>query len=319
VLDDVSFRVAPGEAVGIVGESGCGKTTVAMAIIGLLSGGATVDEQGGVLFEGRDLTRLTERELERVRGREIALISQEPVGSLTPTLRVGSLVAEAVREHHGGSRREANGRALELLRMVRLPEPALVARRYAHELSGGMAQRVAIARALAGDPKLLIADEPTTALDVTVQADILELLRQLQKERHMAILVISHDLGLIADICDRVVVMYAGEVIEQATASEIFRQPLHPYTEALLNSNPTRASPDRRLPAIAGTVPNPGAWPQGCHFHPRCPSARSECREALIEIESPTPGRETRCVRFSELFGHASSHEHRHAREAERR
>jgi peptide/nickel transport system permease protein len=299
VVEDVTFFLREGEAVGIVGESGCGKTMTAMAILGLLPGGQI--EVGRVHFGGRDLAALSERELRRVRGKEIALISQEPMVSLTPTLRVGWQVAEAVRRHHGVSRRAARGRTVELLRQVQLPEPELVARRYPHELSGGMAQRVAIARALAGEPKLLIADEPTTALDVTVQAEILELLRELQRERAMAILLITHDWGVIADLCDRAVVMYAGEVVEQAALTPMFREPLHPYTEALLSSNPHHAPEADQLPTIPGDVPKPGAWPEGCHFHPRCSYATTACREAPIALERPVSGRETRCIHHDQL------------------
>ena len=221
--------------------------------------------------------------------------------SLTPTFRVGWQIAEAVRRHHRVSARAARAQTIELLRQVHLPEPKVIARRYLHELSGGMAQRVAIARALAGEPRLLIADEPTTALDVTVQAEILELLRVLQDERKMAILLITHDWGVIADICDRVVVMYAGQVVEQAALRPIFYRPLHPYTEALLASNPHHAPEATRLPTIPGGVPKPGAWPEGCHFHPRCGYATPACREARIPLERPAAERETRCIHHDQL------------------
>jgi len=271
-----------------------------MAILGLLPGAGQI-EAGSIYYGSRDLVMLSERELRRIRGKEIALISQEPMVSLTPTFRVGWQIAEAVRRHHGYSRRKARRRAIELLRQVHLPDPELVARRYPHELSGGMAQRVAIARALAGEPKLLIADEPTTALDVTVQAEILELLRDLKNERKLAILLITHDWGVIADLCDRAVVMYAGEVVEQAPLGPIIREPRHPYTEALLTSNPHHASEADRLPTIPGDVPRPGAWPQGCHFHPRCRYATTVCHEAPIPLEHPRPERETRCIHHDKL------------------
>jgi peptide/nickel transport system permease protein len=190
---------------------------------------------------------------------------------------------------------------IELLRQVRLPEPELVARRYPHELSGGMAQRIAIARALAGEPKLLIADEPTTALDVTVQAEILELLRELQRERGMSILLVTHDWGVIADLCERAVVMYAGEVVERADLGPIFEKPLHPYTKALLGSNPHHAAVGTDLPTIAGTVPSPGSWPDGCHFNPRCAYATAACVEQTIELMRPEPDRETRCIHYAAL------------------
>ena len=217
VVEDVSFDIGPGEVVGVVGESGCGKTVTAMSILGLLPGDGDI-QAGRILFEGRDLAALPESELRSVRGREIALISQEPMVSLNPAYRVGWQLAQSLRQHHGVSRSAARSGAVELLRSVHLPEPEAVARRYPHELSGGMAQRVAIARALAGEPKLLIADEPTTALDVTVQAEILDLLREIQQARQMSILLVTHDWGVVADLCERVVVMYAGQVVERAVA-----------------------------------------------------------------------------------------------------
>jgi peptide/nickel transport system permease protein len=300
VVEDVSFAVHDGEVVGIVGESGCGKTITAMAILDLLPGTAQIDS-GRILYDSQSLTALSTRKVARLRGKQIALISQEPMVSLTPTFRVGWQIAEAVRRHHDVSRRDARERAIDLLRRVHLPEPELVARRYPHELSGGMAQRVAIARALAGEPKLLIADEPTTALDVTVQAEILDLLRELQHEREMAILLVTHDWGVIADLCDRVIVMYAGQVVEQANISDVFRTPLHPYTRALLASNPHHAVNSDLLPSIPGNVPSPGAWPQGCRFHPRCDLGTIDCRTTEVTLERPAPGRQTRCIRYREL------------------
>jgi peptide/nickel transport system permease protein len=301
VVEQVSFDVRPGEAVGLVGESGCGKTVTSTAILGLLAGAGEI-VSGRILFDGRDLARLPERELQRLRGKEIALISQEPMVSLDPVFRIGSQLAEALRRHKPGlSRGEAKRGAIELLRSVHLPEPEIVARRYPHELSGGMAQRVAIARAIAGEPKLLIADEPTTALDVTVQAEILELLRELQRERGMALLLVTHDWGVVADICERVVVMYAGQVVERADLVPIFERPLHPYTEALLASNPHHASEAETLPTIPGTVPPPGNWPAGCHFHARCRYATATCREQTIPVEGTADGRETRCIHHERL------------------
>jgi peptide/nickel transport system permease protein len=300
VIHDVSFDIGPGETVGLVGESGCGKTVTAMSILRMLPGDGEV-AGGRILFGGRDLAALPDSELRRVRGKEIGLISQEPMISLNPLFSVGWQLALAVRTHQGGSRRAANAKAVELLRSVHLPEPELVARRYPHELSGGMAQRVAIARALAGEPRLLIADEPTTALDVTVQAEILELLRELQRERGMAILLVTHDWGVVADLCERAVVMYAGEVVEQAPLTPLFRYPLHPYTQALLLSDPHNSPDAEELYSIPGNVPKPGAWPGGCHFHPRCRYATVECRERPIVIERPSAGRETRCIHRDQL------------------
>jgi peptide/nickel transport system permease protein len=300
VIEDVTFEVAAGETVGLVGESGCGKTVTATSLLGLLPGDGEITG-GRILFEGHDLAGMSERDLRKVRGREIALISQEPMVSLNPALRVGWQLAHVLRVHHRLPRREAHDRAVDLLERVRLADPVAVARRYPHELSGGMAQRVAIARALAGEPKLLIADEPTTALDVTVQAEILDLLRDLQRERKMAILLVTHDWGVIADLCDRAVVMYAGEVVERAELRSIFHEPMHPYTEALLASNPRNATESDMLLTIPGLVPKPGAWPDGCHFHPRCRYATTACRRGSIPLERPAAGREARCIHIDRL------------------
>jgi peptide/nickel transport system permease protein len=301
VVEDVSFELASGEALGIVGESGCGKTVTALSILRLIPGGGEV-ASGRLLFDGVDLAAMPEPQLRRLRGKEIGFVSQEPMVALNPVFTVGSQLAHSVRWHRGVSRRAARQQAIELLKLVRIAEPELAARRYPHELSGGMAQRVAIARALAGEPKLLIADEPTTALDVTVQAEILQLLRELQRERGMAILLVTHDWGVVADLCDRAVVMYAGQVVERARISPLFRQPLHPYTEALLASNPYHALTTEFLPTIPGSVPKPGGWPVGCHFHPRCGYATSACRQGAIRLEHPAPDRETRCIHHQELL-----------------
>ncbi|NKQ55055.1 dipeptide/oligopeptide/nickel ABC transporter permease/ATP-binding protein [Amycolatopsis sp. K13G38] len=299
ILDDVNLTVRPGETVGLVGESGCGKTITAMAVLGLLPGTGRI-AAGRIRFNGQDLSALSDKELERVRGSQIGLISQEPMISLNPVFRVGWQLTQAVRTHHPElSRRQAKRRAVELLRLVHLPDPERVARRYPHELSGGMAQRIAIARALAGNPKLLIADEPTTALDVTVQAEILDLLRELQRTEDMAILLVTHDWGVAADLCDRAVVMYAGQVVEQAGISPIVYEPRHPYTEALLAANPhahEMDGDDKTLPAILGMVPKPGEWPVGCHFRPRCGYAIPECAESAIPLAIPAAGHETRCI-----------------------
>jgi peptide/nickel transport system permease protein len=300
VVDDVTFDVAAGEIVGIVGESGCGKSVTTSAIIGLLPGAGRIDG-GSIWFAGTDLARASEAELRKVRGRKIGFVSQEPMVSLDPAYRVGAQIAEAVRHHTGLSRPAARARTLELLRDMHFTDPAAVAQRYPHELSGGMAQRVAIARALAGEPELLIADEPTTALDVTVQAEILELIRELRATRRMAVLVVTHDWGVVADICDRVVVMYAGQIVERAAAQPIFDTPLHPYTEALLASNPHLAPEAVILPVIQGTVPPPGSWPTGCRFGARCRYAIAACTERPVAIDAPYQAHETRCIRPDQL------------------
>jgi peptide/nickel transport system permease protein len=300
VVDDVTFDVAAGEIVGIVGESGCGKTVTTSAIIGLLPGAGRIDE-GSIWFAGTDLARAGEGELRKVRGRKVGFVSQEPMVSLDPAYRVGAQIAEAVRCHTGLPRRAARTRTLELLRDMHFTDPAAVAQRYPHELSGGMAQRVSIARALAGEPELLIADEPTTALDVTVQAEILELIREQRSTRQMAVLVVTHDWGVVADICDRVVVMYAGQIVERADAQPIFGTPLHPYTEALLASNPHLAPEAAILPVIQGTVPPPGSWPAGCRFGPRCRYAIAACTERPVAIDAPYQAHETRCIRHDQL------------------
>jgi peptide/nickel transport system permease protein len=300
LIEDVSFSIRHGEAVAIVGESGCGKSITAMSILGLLPGTVEITT-GQVMFDGLDLAACGEDRLRQIRGSDIALISQEPMVSLDPVFRVGTQVADVVRRHERCSRRAARRRALELLERVRLPDPKRIARRYPHELSGGMAQRIAIARALAGSPRLLIADEPTTALDVTVQAEILDLLREIQTSEGMAILLVTHDWGVVADLCQRAVVMYAGQVIERADVSPVFRQPLHPYTAALLAADPHRAAEDGLLPTIPGTVPTPGSWPVGCHFQPRCRHATADCAQAAIPILSLLGDRETRCIHHEEL------------------
>jgi peptide/nickel transport system permease protein len=300
VLDDVSFEINPGETVGLVGESGCGKTMTAMSVLGLLPPGARV-ESGHVMFEGRDLDGLSERELNHVRGSGIGFVSQEPMIGLNPAFRVGTQIAQAVRHHHEVSRKQAKAQAVDLLQQVGLPGPEQVARRYPHEISGGMAQRVAIARALAGDPRLLIADEPTTALDVTVQADILDLLRSVQQRRNMAVLLVSHDWGVIADAADRIVVMYAGQVVEQAPADLVFEAPLHPYSAALLASDLHNTESTGPLPSIPGAVPLPGMWPAGCHFRPRCQHAQEDCTPMPVPLTEWKPGHQTRCLHADRL------------------
>jgi peptide/nickel transport system permease protein len=300
VVRDVEFEVAVGEVVAVVGESGCGKTITAKAVLGLLPAGGEV-AAGSIVFDGTDLTALREKDLNRVRGAGIAFISQDPAGSLDPTFTVGSQLREVIRRHHPQARRQARVEAERLLRLVRLPDPVDVLRRRPGQLSGGMAQRVCIAMALAAKPKVLIADEPTTALDVTVQAEILALLHDLQRRLGMAIVLITHDWGVVADVCDRAVVMYAGEVVETATVDELYVHPRHPYTAALLAANPHQANTGRPLPSISGAVPRPGEWPTGCHFQHRCPLVESACRRAPIPLAATAPRHLSRCIRAEDV------------------
>jgi len=295
LVSDVTFEIRPGEAVALVGESGCGKTVTARAVLGMLASGATISA-GHVLLDGDDVAYLSESKWTRIRGSQIAYIAQEPLVALDPCYSVQSLVTEALRRHNDLTRAQARRRGIDLLARVGLPDPESMMKRFAHQLSGGTAQRVAIALALSGSPKLLIADEPTTALDVTVQAEILDLLRTLQAETGMAVLLVTHDFGVVADFCSRAVVMYAGQVIEQAPVDELFRAPSHPYTELLLAATPHDADRDTELPTIEGVVPPPGHRPTGCHFAPRCPRAEDVCTHGPVTLRSPAPEHESRCV-----------------------
>ncbi|MDQ0643211.1 dipeptide/oligopeptide/nickel ABC transporter permease/ATP-binding protein [Microbacterium murale] len=297
VLDRVGFDIRKGETVGLVGESGSGKTVTAMAVLGLLAEGGRV-VSGQIWFDGVDISGYTRRQYRALRGTKMAMISQEPMVALDPTFRIGFQVAEVVRAQHKVSGRAARRRALELLEAVRLPNPQEVAKLYPHQVSGGMAQRIAIAIALAGRPQLLVADEPTTALDVTVQAEILDLLRALQSRLGMAILFVTHDWGVVADICDHAVVMYAGQVVEHTTVERAFGDPLHPYSQALQRSNPHDAPKGVPLPTIGGMVPPAGRWPNGCHFAPRCALATEACREGRIPLLNVQEDHTARCIRI---------------------
>ena len=300
---DVTFMIHAGETVGLVGESGCGKTSVARSIIRLLNGSGRV-AAGDIQFDGRSILDFAGRELTGYRGGSVSYISQEPMRALDPSVRVGKQIEEVLRVHNSKmSRREARRRAIELLETARLPDGEAVARRYPHEISGGMAQRVAIARAIAARPSLLIADEPTTALDVTVQAEILALLRALQQETGMAILLVSHDWDVVSELCSRALVMYAGEIVEEGPVDELLAAPAHPYTQGLLASRPSSRT-DRRLPlpAIRGSVPQPGQWPQACRFADRCPLRTESCMSGPVSIESVGSDRRSRCLRTSEVL-----------------
>ncbi|MBL8589939.1 MAG: ABC transporter ATP-binding protein [Methylobacteriaceae bacterium] len=295
-VDGVSFDVAAGRTLCIVGESGCGKSVTALAIMGLLSKAASSVE-GRVKFEGRDLVALPDRALRDLRGDRLTMIFQEPMTSLNPSHRVGDQIAEAILRHRATTREEAERRAVDMLRRVRIPEPEARARDYPHQLSGGMRQRVMIAMALALDPKLLIADEPTTALDVTIQAQILDLLRDLRRESGAAVILITHDLGVVAEVADDVVVMYAGEIVERAPVEALFAMPQHPYTLGLLGSLPRLAEKRERLAAIAGAVPNMAALPAGCRFAARCPFVEDACRAGRPELVDLGDDRASRCRR----------------------
>jgi peptide/nickel transport system permease protein len=300
VVDGVSFALRAGEVLGIVGESGCGKSVTALSLLRLLPPNGRISG-GRVLLNGQDLTGMSEREIAGLRGKAMAMVFQDPTVSLDPSFLVGAQVAEVVRRHDRVPRAAARRRVLELFEQVRLPDPASVARRYPHELSGGMAQRVSLALALAGRPSVLIADEPTTALDVTVQAGILELLRQLRSETGMSIILVTHDWGVVADVCDRALVMYAGQVVEQAPVGALFLEPRHPYTLGLQECNPQRWTADGDLPVIPGTVLPPALWPASCRFRERCRLAASDCALAAIPLEHGADDREVRCIHWHEL------------------
>ncbi len=298
IVDGVSFDVRPGEALGIVGESGCGKSMTISGVLRVLPLGAQLAAES-ITFNGVELTSLSEREMNAIRGTGIAFISQEPISSLNPAFTVGHQLAEAVRLHRGVGRSEARTIARDLMNQVRLPEPDEVAKKYPHELSGGMAQRIAIARALAGEPELLIADEPTTALDVSVQAEILDLLRDLRQQTGMALILVTHDWGVVAEACDRAMVMYAGEVVETADIRSLVRVPGHPYTKALLQSAAVGVEPRHSLPVIAGVVPMPGSWPTSCRFASRCKHVTERCTEGPISLIPIDNGASARCIRVS--------------------
>jgi peptide/nickel transport system ATP-binding protein len=297
VVRRVSFAVERGEVVGLVGESGSGKSLTALAVLGLVPAPGFISS-GRLLFAGEDLLALGEKGLRGVRGRRIAMVFQEPVAALNPVLTVGFQIAEVVRLHHGAGGREARRRAVELLDMVAMPAAARRLDDYPHQLSGGQCQRVMLAMALAGQPELLLADEPTTALDVTIQAEILALLERLRRQLGLAILLITHDLGVAAESCDRVVVMYAGEVVEEAPVGDLFAAPAHPYTRALLAASPRlgRSGPRGRLPAVPGRVPDPWRRPPGCAFHPRCGEVMAACREQPPPLFALGGRRAARCL-----------------------
>jgi len=298
-LEDVNLRIGTNELLGLVGETGCGKTVTGLSILRLIdSPGKIVG--GEIVFGGEDLLKLSENEMsERIRGKKISMIFQEPRSSLNPTYTVGSQISEAIRLHQRADKREAMRRAVSILRQTGMPDPERIAGEYPHELSGGMAQRAMIAMALSCDPELLIADEPTSSLDVTIEAQILELIKNLISKFRASVLLITHDLGIVAETCDKVAVMYAGNVIEYGDVRDIFKRHKHPYTEGLLNSIP-KLKISGELYTIKGTVPNLITPPTGCRFHPRCPEAMKKCSELKppdVEVE---PGHSVSCFLYSD-------------------
>jgi oligopeptide/dipeptide ABC transporter ATP-binding protein len=300
-VDGVSFEIASGETLGLVGESGCGKSVTAYSILKLLPSPPARYGGGQIIFQGEELIPLDEKSMRRVRGNLISMIFQEPMSSLNPIMSIGAQITEAVREHRKVSRREARGIAIDMLRRVRIPSPEARYHEYPHQLSGGMKQRAMIAMALVCRPLLLIADEPTTALDVTIQAQILELLGELQREMNMSILLITHDLGVVAETCGRVAVMYAGKIVEKAGVVSLFESPRHPYTHGLFRSLPSLGEKKEKLAVIPGTVPSPLDFPSGCRFRTRCSMAQEICKQEppLREIE---PGHFSAC-HFAEQVG----------------
>ena len=297
-VDDVSFDLYPGETLGIVGESGCGKTVTSKSIMRLLPEHITVfGDQTEVIFQGRNIARADERAMREVRGRHIAMIFQEPMTSLNPVFKIGWQIEEALKYHTDLDRPARRAKAIEMLRLVEIPEPERRVDEYPHQLSGGMRQRVMIAIALCCEPGILIADEPTTALDVTIQAQILRLMNGLKSKLETAIVLITHDLGVVAQVCDRVLVMYAGRAIEQAPVHDLFHRPRHPYTKALLGSIPKSGGKQKgkRLPTIEGIVPSIWELPPGCRFEDRCELRQQKCIDVEPELLSISDGRATRC------------------------
>ena len=303
-VEDVSFDVDAGEILAIVGESGSGKSVTSLSVMGLLAEPGHV-AGGSMEFEGKDLVHLSEREYRALRGNDMAMIFQEPMTSLNPVYRIGNQIVEAIRTHEKVGKKEARERAIDLLRKVGIPSPEKRIDDYPHQMSGGMRQRVMIAMALACNPKLLIADEPTTALDVTIQAQILDLLRRLRDETGMAVLLITHDLGVVSETADRVVVMYCGQLVEEAEVRTLFDHPLHPYTLGLLKSIPRLEDDDaKRLYMIKGTVPNPLEMPPGCHFSDRCDSCMDICRTKVPDLVD-VDGHKVRCFLYEDADGQA--------------
>ena len=299
-VDGVDLELYPGETLGIVGESGCGKSVTALSIMQLLPKGVGKVVDGQILFDGKDMLKLSTKELLSLHGRDMAMIFQEPMTSLNPVYTIGYQLSEVLRYHMGMNKKDAWQKSIDLLKDVGVSRPEQIVRSYPHELSGGMLQRVMIAMGLSCNPKLLIADEPTTALDVTIQAQILELMGKLKEEYNTAILMITHNMGVVAEVCDRVIVMYAGYVVEMAEVNELFDNPSHPYSQGLLKCIPNIDEDREVLDTIEGTVPPPYAMPKGCRFAPRCPYATPECEANKPELYDIGGGHTCRCFRYKE-------------------
>ena len=299
-VNEISFSIGKGEILGLVGESGCGKSVTSLSIMGLLTATSGKVTKGEVLFEGKDLLKISEKEMREIRGGAMSMIFQEPMSSLNPAMRIDKQMIEGIRLHTDLSKEEARKRAAEILAQVGIPDPERVLKNYPHQLSGGMSQRVMIAMAMSCQPKLLIADEPTTALDVTIQAQILDLMKKIQEEKGMSILMITHDLGVVAEMCTRAIVMYAGEIVEEAPIDELFNAPQHPYTKGLIASVPKLGSGVKVLPSIPGSVPDLSSLPSGCRFAPRCKYATEKCRAGKPELFEVGENHYSRCWLASE-------------------
>jgi peptide/nickel transport system ATP-binding protein len=294
-VDDVSFKITEAQTVGIVGESGCGKSVTAMSMLRLIPDPPGKIVGGEIIFEGENILSLSEEKIRDIRGNKISVIFQEPMTALNPVFTIGDQILEVITLHQHLNKQEALVKAADILKLVGVPEVERILKCYPHELSGGMRQRMMIAMAVSCNPRLLIADEPTTALDVTIQAQILDLMLDLKKKLNSSIMLITHDLGVVAETCDHVVVMYTGKIIEEADVVELFKNPLHPYTSGLLESKPVLHRDKERLDSIPGQVPDPGNLPEGCHFHPRCSRATDLCKEKRPELTNIGPGHKVAC------------------------
>ena len=294
-INEISFDIGKGEILGLVGESGCGKSVTSLSIMRLLNFTSGKVTKGEVIFDGKDLQKLSEKEMREIRGGKMSMIFQEPMSSLNPAMRIDKQMIEGIRLHTNLSKQEARERAAKILQQVGIPDPERVLKNYPHQLSGGMRQRVMIAMAMSCNPQLLIADEPTTALDVTIQAQILELMKKIQQEEGMSILLITHDLGVVAEMCTRVIVMYAGEIVEEAPVEVLFNNPTHPYTEGLIASVPKLGSGVKVLPSIPGSVPDLSMLPKGCRFAPRCKYATERCHNEEPDLFEVSEHQKCRC------------------------